>query len=80
MSDILEDLFYNKFMAEYEPTSVERGFRRKIQQHWEAIDPLISAEKREEMQNFQSAAETDANLSWFREGFRLGAALMLELL
>ena len=32
------------------------------------------------MSDIQSGIDSEKNLTWFREGFRLGAGLILELL
>lgn len=47
---------------------------------WEKVKPLIGREAIDELLYSSSDIAYQTNYEWFREGFRLGAGLMLELL
>ena len=79
MTDILRELYDSDQSFSGEPTEKLRELGRQECELWEAVKPLIGLEMIDKINNAQSATWSEENFIWFRKGFRLGAALILEL-
>ena len=80
MTDIIKALYAARCAADL-PLSEE--CLKLIQEDgklWEKVKPLIGREAIDELLYSSSDIAYQTNYEWFREGFRLGAGLMLELL
>lgn len=80
MRDILRELYEMDRSQPKVSTEELRTLRRKEIELWEAVKPLIGPEMIDDINNAQAATIHEVNFVCFREGFRLGASLMLELL
>ena len=78
MTDILEELYFQYFDEAHNPSPAYRAACKEETALWDKLMPNISKAELEEIQAKQAEIFTITNLEWFREGFRLGAALMLE--
>ena len=78
MSDILTELYLNYFEGTHRPSAEYREACKKECAFWETLS--LSEEALNELRCRQVDMVTESNIGWFREGFRLGASLMLELL
>ena len=80
MTDILEYLYYAQYLESHKPSEECMTASRKMNELLDRLCPELSGERRDELWNQQAELLTEANLGWVREGFRLGASLLLELL
>ena len=80
MTDILKQIYEDKFFARRPLTEEYQSLSEKDGILWEKARPLLGRELTDKIQNNQSDINYQTNFEWFREGFRLGASLMLELL
>lgn len=80
MTSVIREI-YNDMMAKGLAVTPEyRELCRKNDMLLEKIRPLLGEETIEKLQNNQSDIVLQTNLEWFREGIRIGAAFMRELL
>ena len=83
MSDILKELFNSPFYDDRDDRKLPEKLQTLRDQEidlWERLQPILSPKDINEIENTQNAITYELNLHWFREGFRLGAGLILELL
>lgn len=80
MNDILEELYMDYFLEQYKPSPETRAATRKEGEALGKLLPGLGGDTVEELQARQSETLISSNLDWFREGFRLGVALMMEVL
>lgn len=80
MTDIIKELFDSALYIDRAPSEKLLALRAEESKLWEKIQPLIGLEIMDELTDVQASIDNEKNLTWFREGFRLGASLMLELL
>lgn len=80
MTDILKELFESTFYDEDEPTEKLKALNEKESALWAEVLPILGLDTVDEITNVQAAIAHEIDLDWFRQGFRLGASLMLELL
>ena len=80
MNDILEELYMGYFLEQYKPSPETRATTRKEGEALGKLLPGLGGDTVEELQARQSETLISSNLDWFREGFRLGVALMMEVL
>ena len=78
MTDILKELYFNYYEGAHGPTAEYREACKKESEYWDKLP--LSEEELYELQRRQSDMVTASSIEWFREGFRLGASLMLELM
>ncbi len=80
MNDILEELYMGYFLEQHKPSPETRAATRKEGEALGKLLPGLGGDTVEELQARQSETLISSNLDWFREGFRLGVSLMLEVL
>ena len=80
MNDILEELYVDYFLEQYKPSPETRAATRKEGEALGKLLPGLGGDTVEELQARQSETLISSNLDWFREGFRLGVSLMMEVL
>ena len=78
MTDILKELYLDYYEGKHTPSADSRKVCRAETDFWNRLN--LSEEVLSELQIKEADVITEANIDWFREGFRLGASLMLELL
>ena len=79
MTDILKELFESSLYRDYTPSEELKALRRQEIDQWNQIKSVLGLETVDKLSDTQSAIAHEIELEWFREGFRLGASLMLEL-
>lgn len=80
MSDIIKELFESPLYTDRAPSKELLALRAEELELWEKIEPLLGLETMDKLNDIQASIDNEKNLTWFREGFRLGAGLMRELL
>ena len=80
MTDILKELFDSPFYSRCGPPEELRALYQQESELWEKLVPELSPEALDSLNAAQADIARADNLQWFREGFRLGASLMLHLL
>ncbi len=80
MTDILKELFESPFYDEDEPTEKLKALCEKESALWNEALPILGLDTIDKITNVQAAIAHEINLDWFRQGFRLGASLILELM
>ena len=80
MTDILKELFESPFYGGCDPSETLTALRKRETELWDQLLPVLGLETIDEINDTQGAIAHEINLQWYREGFRLGASLMLELL
>lgn len=80
MTDILKELYEERFSTHWRTTPEYRALARKEGELWEQVKPLLGQKMIDQLMDSQSNVSYQTNYEWFREGFRLGAGLILELL
>ena len=76
---ILETLFNGEYSAAEPKDYLPPALRKQECAFWEKIEETMGREFLEENWDCLSQVEYIASVTRFREGFRLGAQLMLEL-
>lgn len=78
MTDILADIYYNRYEIGRRPDSdhTYRNLLRDTEDIREKIGEFLSEDELDKL----ATLSTMEDLRLFREGFRLGASLMLELI
>ena len=80
MTDILKELYEERFYNNWQITPEYQELNDKETALWEQVKPLIGQKIIDQLTSSQSDVTYQSNYEWFREGFRLGAGLILELL
>ncbi len=80
MSDIIKELFESPLYIDRAPSEELLALRAAELELWDKIQTLIGLETLDKLTDIQASIGNEKSLTWFREGFRLGASLMLELL
>ena len=80
MTDIIKELYDSALYTDRAPSEELLALRAEESKLWEKIEPLLGLETMDKLTDVQASIDNEKNLTWFREGFRLGASLMLELL
>ncbi len=80
MTDILKELYEERFYTHWRATPEYRTLTQKEDELWEQVRPMLGQKMIDQLMSSQSDVSYQTNYEWFREGFRLGASLMLELL
>lgn len=80
MTSVIQEI-YNHLMAKgFAVTPEYRELCRENAALWDEIQPLLTKETVEKLMDSQNDMILRTNLDWFREGVRIGAAFMLEVL
>ena len=80
MTDILKELYEERFYTNWRTTPEYRELTDKETALWEQVKPLIGQKIIDQLTSSQSDISYQTNYEWFCEGFRFGASLILELL
>lgn len=80
MTDIIEFLYTNRCCKEVEPVSELDELNQKEDELFAQIQATLGLKILDELNYTQAKLSHQQELACFREGFRLGASLMLELL
>lgn len=80
MSDIIKELYTERFFADRPLTEEYQALAKKDSEIWAKVKPILGRALMDQIQSSQSDLCYQTNYEWFREGFCLGASLMLELL
>ena len=75
MQEILKEIFEGG----YTPTTCCRPMTAEEREVWDNAQKVLGGEMIDKMEYAQSRSLTETQYDYFREGFRLGALLMLEL-
>ena len=75
MTDLLRELCFGT----YEPKANYHDMSAEDRAVWEKVKTILGREMMDELLYSQCQILQENYLDWFREGFRLGALLMLEL-
>ena len=79
MQDILKSLYTGSFTAQPAPNTQYFQQANQVEDLWEKVRELIGEDLLEELRAAENSIQFEHNFNWYREGFRLGALLMLEL-
>ena len=80
MTDILKELFESPYYCGYDRTEELTELEKKLSSLWEQVTRLVGLDLVDEIYNTEAEIANIKNLQWYKEGFHLGAMLMLELL
>ena len=80
MTDIIKELYNSALYMDRAPSEELLALRTEELELWSKIEPRLGLEMMDKLTDVQASIDHEKNLTWFREGFRLGAGLMLELL
>ena len=80
MRSILDDIYYGRYSREFTPTPEYRKAVNAMTKEWDAAKAVLGYEQVERLWGTQMEVACLEGADDFREGFRLGAALMLEAL
>ena len=78
--DILQDIFLGNYRTDPTMTAQERKIAGKSAPLWEKAYETMGQEAADQLSDFVGELLLEECLNRFREGFRLGALLMLEVL
>lgn len=79
INDILKKI-YTCLSEEYLPDREYEKLFREIETLWMDTEEILGEEKALRLQKLECAMEDQSNLEWFREGWRLGLLITLDLL
>ena len=81
MASALRELYDNlRAMGAEADENVEKTpLSEKDNELWEKVKPILGLRVIDELMDSRAALSYESDFDWFREGFRLGAALMLEV-
>lgn len=80
MTDIIKEIFESPLYMDRVPSEELLALRAEECELWDKIQPLIGLEMMDKLTDIQASIDNEKSLTCFREGFRLGAGLILELL
>ncbi|MBD5160763.1 MAG: hypothetical protein HDT14_01820 [Oscillibacter sp.] len=75
----MQDLLKNIFDGIYEPQIVPHPMTKEESAAWERAIAILGEKMVDEMVSAQCHSLAETEYEYFRQGFRLGAQLMLEL-
>ena len=78
MIDVLKELYLNYYEGLLKPSAEYREACQKESDFYDALD--LSEETLDKLRRIEVDLSTALSVDSFREGFRLGASLMLELM
>ena len=76
---LLEEIFRNTYSIELPQTPEYQALREKGNRFWEYIEERAGEKKKKKYWDDFADMEAAGHFHYFREGFLLGASLMLEL-
>ena len=80
MQSILDDVYYGRYQRKFVPTLQYQKASEAMAQDWDEARETIGWEQVDQLWRSLMAVAALEGADDFREGFRLGAALMLEAL
>ena len=80
MQSILDDIYYGNYSRTFTPTPEYRKAVSAATKEWDAAKAVLGYEKIDRLWDTQMEVACLEGADDFREGFRLGAALMLGAL
>lgn len=80
MSDILRNLYTGNFTAQPKTRAEYFQQANQVEALWEKAGERLGEDLLEELRAAEADLQFEHNFNWYREGFRLGALLTLELL
>lgn len=80
MTDILEEIFNSPVYDNYDKSPELDALIKKEIALWDQLKPVIGLNAIDEIHNVQAQIAHHIDLESFRQGIRLGAALVLELI
>lgn len=81
MESILDQLYYGQFdLSGSAPSKEYKDCCKKIRPFWEKIEERLGSDDCTDFSNALAEQESIREREMFREGFRLGSRLMLELM
>ena len=80
MADILKELYDSSLYGCIDASDELKDLRHKETELWDKVLPILGMDTIDEINNTQGAIARENNLQWYRNGFLLGASLMLELM
>ena len=78
-NNILEQIYIHR-LEEYAPSAEYWALFKELDQLWAAAEPALGGGKTGELQDGESRLRAQSNYEWFREGWRMGTLLWLDLL
>lgn len=78
-NDILEQI-YIRHLEEYDPSPEYRVLCERLDKLWADAGQALGEEGVRRLQDCESDIYLRSNLAWFREGWRMGTLLVLDLL
>lgn len=80
MSDLIKELYQRNIDAVFRPTKEARRERAKCSAVWERLGRQLGQETQDALWDSAIEFAEEEDLELFRQGFRLGAQMMLELM
>lgn len=79
MTDLIKIIYEEAFYSSRVRTPEGQELRTAEEEFMEKLLPLLGRKTLDDIYNLYNDIEFQSNLDWFREGFHLGAMLMMEL-
>lgn len=79
MDSILEKIYFRR-LEEYTPSAEHRVLCKRLDELWTAAGQVLEEEQISQLQNSENDVYFRSNYEWFREGWRMGMLLSLEML
>lgn len=80
MQSILEDIYYGRYQRKFIQTPKYQAVSEAMEKDWDEAREILGWERVDRLWSSLMAVAALEGADDFREGFRLGAALMLEAL
>ena len=78
-NSILEKIYLRR-LEEYTPSAEDRVLCKRLDALWTAAGQVLEEEQISQLQNSENDVYFRSNYEWFREGWRMGMLLSLEML
>ncbi len=78
-NSILEKIYLRR-LEEYTPSAEYRVLCKRLDALWTAAGQVLEEEQISQLQNSENDVYFRSNYEWFREGWRMGMLLSLEML
>lgn len=78
-NSILEKIYFRR-LEEYTPSAEYRVLCKRLDELWTAAGQVLGEEQISQLQNSENDVYFRSNYEWFREGWRMGMLLSLEML
>lgn len=79
MNDIIGQIYLRR-LEEHTPSAEYSALCRRLDELWTAAGQVLGEEQISQLQNSENDVYFRSNYEWFREGWRMGMLLSLELL